>query len=44
MNDEAGNLDHTDAETLTADVSDDALEIAGDPGAGRPYMSFAGDD
>jgi hypothetical protein len=44
MNHEAGNLDHADEETLITEVSDDALEIAGDPGAGRPYFSFAGGD
>jgi len=44
MNNEAGNLDHTDEDTLTYQVSDEALEAAGDPGAGRPCFSFSGGD
>jgi hypothetical protein len=38
MNNEAGNLYHAD------EVSDEALEAAGDPGAGRPCFSFSGGD
>jgi hypothetical protein len=44
MNNEAGKLEQADTEMLSSDISDDALETAGDPGAGRPCFSFSGGD
>jgi hypothetical protein len=44
MNNEVSNLDHADDDILIHEISDDALESAGDPGAGRPCFSFAGGD
>ena len=44
MNNEVSNLDHADDDILIHEISDDALESAGDPGVGRPCFSFAGGD
>ena len=39
MNKEVSNLDHADDDTLIHEISDDALESAGDPGS-RPALLF----
>jgi len=44
MNDAMSDLDRTEEGILLDEISDEALETAADPGAGRPCFSFSGGD
>jgi hypothetical protein len=44
MNDETSHLDRAEEGAFLDEISDEALETAGDPGAGRPCFSFSGGD
>ena len=44
MNDAMSDRERTEQGILLDEISDEALETAADPGAGRPCFSFSGGD